>query len=118
LNPTTTIAAINLSGDDVCEPKELIGGNDFYAFPRIDHNKKRMAWIEWSHPNMPWDKSELWVGYFTESGDLAKRVCVAGGNPLLVESPTEPKWSPKEGVDFGTFINGLNKPTRLFQCMH
>jgi len=27
--------------------------------------------------------------------DLAKRVCVAGGNPLVVESPTEPKWSPK-----------------------
>ncbi|PAN24796.1 hypothetical protein PAHAL_4G252900 [Panicum hallii] len=102
LNPTTTIAAINLSGDDVCEPKELIGGNDFYAFPRIDHNKKRMAWIEWSHPNMPWDKSELWVGYFTESGDLAKRVCVAGGNPLLVESPTEPKWSPKGELFFVT----------------
>lgn len=50
------------------EPKVLISGNDFYAFPRIDHNNKRMAWIEWSHPNMPWDKSELWVGYFSESG--------------------------------------------------
>ena len=50
------------------EPKELIGGNDFYAFPRIDQNKRRMAWIEWSHPNMPWDKSELWVGHFSKSG--------------------------------------------------
>ena len=105
LNPTTTIAAIDLSGSDVhgnisreCyhsyqirsmlsidiypsflhdtnlhifyieEPKVLINGNDFYAFPRIDQNKKRIAWIEWSHPNMPWDKSELWVGYFAESG--------------------------------------------------
>ncbi|AQL01132.1 acylaminoacyl-peptidase1 [Zea mays] len=68
LNPTTTIAAINLSGSDVHEPKVLISGNDFYAFPRIDQNKKRIAWIEWSHPNMPWDKSELWVGYFAESG--------------------------------------------------
>jgi hypothetical protein len=27
--------------------------------------------------------------------DLTKRVCVAGGNPMLVESPAEPKWSPK-----------------------
>ncbi|KAF8660822.1 hypothetical protein HU200_057410 [Digitaria exilis] len=102
LNPTTTIAAINLSGDHTCEPKELISGNDFYAFPRIDQNKKRMAWIEWSHPNMPWDKSELWVGHFSESGDLTKRVCVAGGNPLLVESPTEPKWSPKGELFFVT----------------
>ena len=31
--------------------------------------------------------------------DLTKRVCVAGGNPMLVESPAEPKWSPK-GVIF------------------
>uniref|UniRef100_A0A0E0L9B2 Peptidase S9 prolyl oligopeptidase catalytic domain-containing protein n=1 Tax=Oryza punctata TaxID=4537 RepID=A0A0E0L9B2_ORYPU len=84
------------------EPKVLISGNDFYAFPRIDHNNKRMAWIEWSHPNMPWDKSELWVGYFSESGDLTKRVCVAGSNPMLVESPTEPKWSPKGELFFIT----------------
>jgi hypothetical protein len=50
------------------EPKVLISGNDFYASPRIDQTKKRMAWIEWGHPNMAWDKSELWVGYFSESG--------------------------------------------------
>ncbi|KAL6605964.1 hypothetical protein ACP70R_041617 [Stipagrostis hirtigluma subsp. patula] len=102
LNPTTTIATISLSGEDVHEPRVLISGNDFYAFPRIDQNKKRMAWIEWSHPSMPWDKSELWVGQFSESGDLAKQVCVAGGNPLLVESPTEPKWSPKGELFFVT----------------
>lgn len=102
LNPTTTIAAINLSGSDVHEPKVLTSGNDFYAFPRIDQNKKRIAWIEWSHPNMPWDKSELWVGYFAESGDLTKRVCIAGGNRLLIESPSEPKWSPKGELFFVT----------------
>lgn len=102
LNPTTTIAAINLSGSEVHEPKVLISGNDFYAFPRIDQNKKRIAWIEWSHPNMPWDKSELWVGYFAESGDLTKRVCIAGGNQLLIESPSEPKWSPKGELFFVT----------------
>ncbi|GJN00333.1 hypothetical protein PR202_ga17757 [Eleusine coracana subsp. coracana] len=68
LNPSTTIATITLDGKDVHEPKVLISGNDFYASPRIDQNQNRMAWIEWGHPNMPWDKSELWVGYFSESG--------------------------------------------------
>ncbi|VAH55202.1 unnamed protein product [Triticum turgidum subsp. durum] len=102
LNPATTIACINLSGGDIHEPKVLVSGNDFYASPRIDQNKKRMAWIEWGHPNMPWDKSELWVGYFSESGELTKRVCVAGGNPMLVESLAEPKWSPKGELFFIT----------------
>jgi len=46
----------------------LVNGNDFYAFPRVDPTKKRMAWIEWSNPNMSWDKSQLWVGYFDEKG--------------------------------------------------
>ena len=50
------------------DPKELVSGNDFYAFPRVDPSGKRMAWIEWSHPNMPWDKAELWVGYFSDNG--------------------------------------------------
>nr|BAK04728.1 predicted protein [Hordeum vulgare subsp. vulgare] len=102
LNPTTTIVSINLSNGDVHEPKVLISGNDFYASPRIDPTRKRMAWIEWGHPNMPWDKSELWVGNFSESGDLTERVCVAGNNPMLVESPAEPKWSPKGELFFVT----------------
>ncbi|AQL01130.1 acylaminoacyl-peptidase1 [Zea mays] len=69
--------------------------------------------------------------YFCVYRDLTKRVCIAGGNRLLIESPSEPKWSPKgilllyfsskafnlqencfllltEGVDFGIFINGIH----------
>ncbi|KAJ4793741.1 Acylamino-acid-releasing enzyme [Rhynchospora pubera] len=68
LNPTTTIATISLSSGDIQEPKQLIIGSDFYAFPRVDPSRKRMAWIEWSHPNMPWDRSQLWLGCFSEVG--------------------------------------------------
>jgi hypothetical protein len=50
------------------EPEVLVGGSDFYAFPRLDPKSERIAWIQWSHPNMPWDKSELWVGYISENG--------------------------------------------------
>ncbi|XP_042399548.1 uncharacterized protein LOC121989518 isoform X1 [Zingiber officinale] len=101
-NPSTIIASIDLNAINIDEPKELVIGNDFYAYPRVDPNGKRMAWIEWSHPNMPWDKAELWVGYFSENGDLSNRICVAGGDPSIVESPTEPKWSPKGELFFVT----------------
>ncbi|KAI3439698.1 uncharacterized protein J3R85_004539 [Psidium guajava] len=84
------------------EPKVLISGNDFYAFPRMDPKGEKIAWIEWGHPNMPWDKAELWVGYISEAGDIYKRVCVAGRDPEHVESPTEPKWSPKGELFFIT----------------
>ncbi|XP_062228374.1 uncharacterized protein LOC133926446 [Phragmites australis] len=101
-NPVTTIAAVRISERDVDEPTMLISGNDFYAFPRIDPTEKRMTWIEWSNPNMSWDKSQLWVGYFNEKGEVQKRICIAGGDSTLVESPTEPKWSSKGELFFIT----------------
>ncbi|KAH9624638.1 hypothetical protein KSS87_000793 [Heliosperma pusillum] len=104
LNPTTTIAAINLGRNDILiqEPRVIVGGNDFYAFPRLDAKGERMAWIEWGHPNMPWDKSELWVGYISENGDVYKRICVCGGDSNIVESPIEPKWTSKGDLFFIT----------------
>nr|XP_034887485.1 uncharacterized protein LOC118028071 isoform X5 [Populus alba]TKS01482.1 uncharacterized protein D5086_0000172950 [Populus alba] len=101
-NSTTTIVAVGLSDKSIQEPKVLVSGNDFYAFPRIDPKGERIAWIEWGHPNMPWDKTELWVGYISENGDVHNRICVAGCDPTLVESPTEPKWSSKGELFFIT----------------
>ncbi|CAN1197444.1 Dipeptidyl aminopeptidase BIII [Linum perenne] len=101
-NGTTTIVSVGLNEKDIQEPTVLVGGNDFYAFPRLDPKGERMAWIEWGHPNMPWDKSELWVGYISEKGEIYKRTCVAGYDPSLVESPTEPKWSSNGELFFVT----------------
>ncbi|GFS33181.1 alpha/beta-Hydrolases superfamily protein [Actinidia rufa] len=86
LNSTTTIVSIDLNDQNIQEPEVLIGGNDFYAFPRLDPKGGRIAWIEWGHPNMPWDKIRT----------------LAGGDPALVESPTEPKWSSKGELLFIT----------------
>ncbi|KAJ4701806.1 putative Acylamino-acid-releasing enzyme [Melia azedarach] len=106
LNTTTEIVAIGLNGQNIEEPKVLVTGSDFYAFPRMDPKGERMAWIEWHHPNMPWDKAELWVGYISENGDVYKRICVAGCDPTIVESPTEPKWSSKGELFFVTDRKG------------
>lgn len=35
---------------------------------------------------------------------IGNRICVVGSDPAVVESPTEPKWSPK-----GTLLNYLIK---------
>lgn len=104
-HPSTEIVAIEIGEEKIQEPKILVRGNDFYAFPRLDQNGKRLAWIEWSHPNMHWDKSELWVGYISDNGDVFKRICVAGDDASLIESPTEPKWSSEGDLYFITDRN-------------
>ncbi|KAK9096703.1 hypothetical protein Sjap_022200 [Stephania japonica] len=94
LNPIATIVSVKLDNENIQDPKVLVSGSDFYAFPRMDLKGERLAWVEWSHPNMHWDRAEIWVGYISEDGDIYKKICVCG-NSALIESPTEPKWSSR-----------------------
>ncbi|KAI3895891.1 hypothetical protein MKW98_025682 [Papaver atlanticum] len=54
---------------------------------------------------MQWDKAELWVGYISKEGDVYRKICIAGGDPTLVESPSEPKWSSNGDLFFVTDRN-------------
>ncbi|MXY72546.1 MAG: S9 family peptidase, partial [Dehalococcoidia bacterium] len=42
-------------------PQHLASGRDFYMQPVWSPRGDRLAWVEWDHPNMPWDGSELRV---------------------------------------------------------
>ena len=72
----------------------LASGNDFYSSPRLSPDGDRLAWLTWSHPNMPWDGCELWVAGLDAAGAVAAPELVAGGRD---ESIFQPEWSP-EGV--------------------
>ena len=75
----------------------LIHGADFYSHPRPDPGGQRMAWISWSHPDMPWDSSELWVGRFDEAGAVVDARLIAGGQE---ESIGQPEWAPDGSLVF------------------
>ena len=42
-------------------PFKLAQGADFYMQPVWHPNGEMLAWVEWDHPNMPWDGSRLIV---------------------------------------------------------
>jgi dipeptidyl aminopeptidase/acylaminoacyl peptidase len=75
----------------------LAGGADFYSSPRLDPEGSRLAWLQWNHPNMPWDGTELWVANVQGDGSLSNRVRVAGG---VEESIFQPEWSPAGELHF------------------
>jgi dipeptidyl aminopeptidase/acylaminoacyl peptidase len=68
----------------------LVEGSDFYAFPRLDKNGSRLAYIRWNHPNLPWDDSQLICSKLADDGTLHDEEIVAGGQDCSV---FQPQWA-------------------------
>lgn len=85
---------ISLSLHDDNDYKVLAAGNDFYSSPTLSPDGKRLAWLTWNHPNMPWDGTELWLAELENDGTVGNSQKLAGGPK---ESIFQPQWSP-DGV--------------------
>ncbi|CAH1774644.1 unnamed protein product [Owenia fusiformis] len=86
----TTISKVDLAtGKETI----IIEGADFYSSPRVSPDGKKIAWVEWNFPNMPWDNTSLYTAELSNSGSIVEntifRVSADG------ESAIEPKWSPQ-----------------------
>jgi dipeptidyl aminopeptidase/acylaminoacyl peptidase len=89
------LVAVTLAGGD--EGQILIDGHDFFSSPRLSPDGKRLAWLSWDHPNMPWDGTHLWSAEITADGSLNEVRLVAGGER---ESIVQPTWSPDNRLYF------------------
>jgi dipeptidyl aminopeptidase/acylaminoacyl peptidase len=83
------LAVIAADGSD--EGRTIAAGHDFYSSPRISPDGRRLAWLTWDHPRMPWDGTELWVADLAGDGSLSNEQRMAGG---AEESIFQPEWSP------------------------
>ena len=87
--PINTLVTIPCDGRSA--PRVLQSGRDFYAAPRLSPDGRRLAWLEWDHPLMPWIGCELWVGEIGDDGSVGSKRRVAGSDD---ESVFQPEWSP------------------------
>ena len=85
------LVAIDLATGDV---SVLAEGSDFYAAPRLSPDGSTLVWLEWHHPNMPWDGTELRISQIAADGSLADPRTIAGSRTEWI---SQPRWSP-EGV--------------------
>ena len=75
------------------EPEVLVTGPDFVAAPRLGPDGTTLAWLQWNHPSMPWDATELMV----RDLGTGEQTVVAGGPG---ESVSEPRWHPDGSLWF------------------
>ena len=82
---------------DSGESTVLAEGADFYGAPRLSPDGRRLAWLRWSHPNMPWDGTELVVADLDEAGRPIDPTVVAGSASEWI---AQPRWSPSGLLHF------------------
>ncbi|HEX7760885.1 MAG TPA: prolyl oligopeptidase family serine peptidase [Caulobacteraceae bacterium] len=89
-------AIVSLSGAEGDAGQVLFGSSDFVAYPRVSTDGRRMAWMAWDHPNMPWDDTNLYVAELSEDGLVDEEVAAGGAD----ESVMEPQWGEDGALYF------------------
>ncbi len=56
-NPMALVVIDTTAG----EPQTLVDGSDFYSNLVVDLKQGKVAWVQWQHPNMPWDDTQLMI---------------------------------------------------------
>jgi len=104
----TTLVIINTKTKAIYN---LLSGSDFYALPKLSPNGKKLAWVQWSHPDMPWEGGEVHIGdvIFGAEGEVSiTNDTHVGGVREKVGQATLPGWtmklsfSPRTNLDSST----------------
>ncbi len=83
------LVALALDGSDGAG-RVIVQGPDFVAAPRPSPDGRRLAWLEWDLPDMPWDTTRLRVADINDDGSIGEAVTVAGGPGVSI---VQPAWS-------------------------
>ncbi|MFE4454271.1 prolyl oligopeptidase family serine peptidase [Streptomyces sp. NPDC056796] len=101
------IAAVPLDGSaagDRAAVRELTDDrNRFVTGPRLSHDGRRVAWIAWDHPRMPWD------GTVVKTADVTPRGEFTGVRPLvggIDESVVQVEWDRDGSLVFVSDAGG------------
>ena len=89
------------AGSAPAEEVVLYSGPDFLSSPSVSPDGARMAWVEWQHPDMPWDATRLCLADVEHDAEgritaLRNRRVLAGAEQR--ESVLEPRWTEEGHV--------------------
>ncbi|GAB3958221.1 alpha/beta hydrolase family protein [Streptomyces sparsus] len=88
------LVALPLDGraaEDRGAVRVLASTHDFMTGPRIEPGGRRVAWLGWNHPSMPWDSTDLMVAAVSPDGELRDITRVLDGGRR--RSVTQVEWA-------------------------
>ena len=90
--PVNAIVAVDLTHPGSEPGRILVGGHDFFSSARLSPDGRRLTWLAWDHPNMPWDGTTLYLAELDDAGIVVgEPLTIAGGPAELI---FQPEWSP------------------------
>lgn len=101
--PSNRLVAIDLTGAGLIDT--LFAGSDFVAHPRLSPDGRRLAFVAWDHPNMPWDATNLCIGTFSPSGRMINVEIVIGAD--AGHSNVMPSWGDDGTLWFSSDASGF-----------
>lgn len=102
--PENLIVGIGLASDSQGKVVDLVGGRDFYAFPRLSPDGRRLAFLAWDLPDMPWDQAALYVAPVRGDGSVGRALRIAGGDGVAAMQPC---WLDKDRLLFLSDTSGF-----------
>ena len=96
--PVNLISAVSRSGS--LQQIDLAEGADFYGSVCLSPDGRQLAWVQWNHPNMPWDTTTLMCARIDNDAThiaLSDVRAVAGG---AEESIIQPLFSPDNQLHY------------------
>ena len=96
--PENLICAVARDGS--FKQLDIATGADFYGSVCLSPDGKQIAWVQWDHPNMPWDTTTLVQAAFASDaqGIRLDNICaVAGGHE---EAIVQPLFSPDNQLHY------------------
>ncbi|MGL5406309.1 MAG: S9 family peptidase [Propionibacteriaceae bacterium] len=109
------IVALDLHSDNPDGGTVIASGADFYSCPQLSP-AGQLAWIEWNHPNMPWDITHLMCARLTSDLKLTDVTTIAGQRNT--SAPAAPVWHGEDLIflddpdgywNFFSYRNGFIK---------
>lgn len=94
MEPTTSLVAVDINDGRLTT---LLSGADFYYAPRLSPDGRRLAWVEWDHPDMPWDACRLMKAELDENGMPGNQQALPGPGR---EAVFQPEWASNDSLCF------------------
>ncbi len=104
-HPENLLVAIALDAAPDTAVRPLVRGRDFYACPRLSPDGRRLAFLSWDLPHMPWEAAALHVAKIGADGEAGPAVRIAGGG-AAEGAAFQPEWREDGALVFACDKSG------------